>query len=957
MGKYDGKVTISTAIDNSDVEKDFQEISGEFGGLKKVLNDISKLISKSMSKPVGEACAKIKKDVDAAQKKVEQYQRQIQKAESAKMPLVEQAKQLGVELDEAKAKLADLQSQQQAAGEILTGNGNAEAYIDAYAQKPQLDADVAQQQAKVDALQKQWDAVNDKVDGYNIKIDQANKEMAAQKSTVAELKKKLDTAEKETKQIRRNVTGSKKEFGAMGKAVDSFTSRLKGIALGALLFNGISAGLREFTSYLSNTLKTNKAFTTELSRLKGALLTAFQPIYNAVAPAVTYLIRLLASAALAVAEFFASITGTTVEANAEAARGLYEEASALGAVGKAAKKAGKSVAGFDELNVLQSKTDASGSSGGSDTIAPDFSPGLWNTGELEKIKEAFKIIAEYIGVAAAGLIGFKLGKFITDLLTANIEAKTLKETLALLGKKAGLTLGITLAVTGLSLEIKGISDAVQEGLNGINFAEILGGGGMLAGGGALIGQFFGSAILGGAIGGIVAGIPAFVVGIYDAIVGGIDWLSAALTAVGGAAAGAGVAVILTELGTAVAPGIGTLIGLAVGLLTDLIILIVQNWESISAWFSEVFAVIGQWFADLWQGIVDIWGVCAEWFNTTVIQPIAGFFSGLWEGISTAASTCWNAIVEFFSPAIEWFSELFGSVSQMLADIFYNIGVIANGCWEIITAVWGIVSEWFDTNIIQPVAGFFSDLWAGISNWAIGAWENIKSVFSTIGSWINANIIQPVSNFFSGLWNGFLEKARAAWEGVKSVFGKVASFFSDTFKKAWEGIVKVFSIAGDIFNDIKDGILTAFKSIVNGIIKGLNSALAVPFNGINWALNKIKNIEIVGITPFSGLKTISVPQIPYLAQGAVLPPNKPFMAVVGDQKSGVNVEAPLATIQEAVALVMQDQTQAILAGFEASVGVQREILEAVLGISIGDDVIGNAVARYNRKQAVVRGGAL
>ena len=62
-------------------------------------------------------------------------------------------------------------------------------------------------------------------------------------------------------------------------------------------------------------------------------------------------------------------------------------------------------------------------------------------------------------------------------------------------------------------------------------------------------------------------------------------------------------------------------------------------------------------------------------------------------------------------------------------------------------------------------------------------------------------------------------------------------------------------------------------------------------------------------------------------------------MVGDQRHGTNIEAPLATIQEAVALVMQDQTAAILSGVQASVGIQREILEAVLGIQIGDDVIG------------------
>ena len=101
--------------------------------------------------------------------------------------------------------------------------------------------------------------------------------------------------------------------------------------------------------------------------------------------------------------------------------------------------------------------------------------------------------------------------------------------------------------------------------------------------------------------------------------------------------------------------------------------------------------------------------------------------------------------------------------------------------------------------------------------------------------------------------------------------------------------------------------------------------------------------------------LKAPQIPYLAKGAVLPANKPFLAMVGDQRHGTNIEAPLATIQEAVALVMQDQTAAILSGVQASVGIQREILEAVLGIQIGDDVIGRATARYNRKMAIAKGG--
>ncbi|HUM45013.1 MAG TPA: hypothetical protein PKI14_18860, partial [Fervidobacterium sp.] len=200
----------------------------------------------------------------------------------------------------------------------------------------------------------------------------------------------------------------------------------------------------------------------------------------------------------------------------------------------------------------------------------------------------------------------------------------------------------------------------------------------------------------------------------------------------------------------------------------------EGIQKIKEWFSTMFTDIAQFFVDLWQGIVDVWNGCADWFNDKVIQPVANFFLGLWDGISSAASTCWNAIVDFFSPAIEWFSELFGSIFQTISDIFYNIGVIARGCWEIIKAVWGIVSEWFNKHIITPVATFFSNLWNGIKTRAITAWDGIKSVFSTIGNWMNEKVIQPVAGFFSNLWNGIKTRAITAWDGIKSVFSTIGN---------------------------------------------------------------------------------------------------------------------------------------------------------------------------------------
>lgn len=97
-------------------------------------------------------------------------------------------------------------------------------------------------------------------------------------------------------------------------------------------------------------------------------------------------------------------------------------------------------------------------------------------------------------------------------------------------------------------------------------------------------------------------------------------------------------------------------------------------------------------------------------------------------------------------------------------------------------------------------------------------------------------------------------------------------------------------------------------------------------------------------------------IPYLASGAVIPPNAPFTAVLGDQKHGVNVEAPLATIQEAVAQVLGELAPSTQAGFEAVIERQNAILAAIEDIQIGDTTIGRAAARYDRRQNLIRGGS-
>ena len=788
------------------------------------------------------------------------------------------------------------------------------------------------------------------------------------------------------------------------KAVSSMTQAEKAELRYYAIMNQVTTAQGDMARTLNapaNQLRVLQAQATQAARALGNI---FIPALNAVLPyaiAVAQVIRFLANTIASLFGF--SLPEVDYSGIGELAGGASDASDAIDDTTGSVKKLKKSLLGIDELNLLTDNSDSGGGGadfggggGGFDFELPeyDFLGELANsrvaqiveemkewlglTGEIKSwsdlLNTNFGQILILVGEIGAGLLLWKLSK---GLLTG---LRTLSE-LKAAGLDIPLTImaGTTLTLTGFTIEFTGVADAIKNGLDELNFAEIILGGITGTAGTALLGKgigawiakaFSGSAIasaitagggaisttvLGAAVGGIIAGIPAYIAGIYDAIVSGIDWLNAALIGAGATAAGAGIGAIIGSLGGPIGSGIGALIGLAVGLITDGIILLVQNWEAVCTWFQGVFATIGQFFADLWQSICDIWSVCAEWFDTTVIQPVVGFFGDLWADISSLASECWEAIVDFFSPAIEWFSQLFSSVYQTLSDIFYNIGVIASGCWEVIKAVWAVVSTWFDTNIIQPVSKFFSNMWTGISTWCSEAWEDMKAVLSKVGSWIDTNIIQPVSTFFSDLWSGFLDAASDAWEGVKEVFGKVGSFFKETFEDAWQGIVNIFSVAGEIFVDIKDGILSGFKKVVNGIIGGLNSAIAVPFNGINSALRFVRDIEIVGIKPFSSIRTISVPSIPYLADGGMVNAGQMFVAreagpelvgTIGNRTAVVNNDQIVASVSQGVYEANSEQNALL----REQNNLLRKLLEKDTNVTavVGTGSVISGLERKNRR---------
>ncbi len=302
----------------------------------------------------------------------------------------------------------------------------------------------------------------------------------------------------------------------------------------------------------------------------------------------------------------------------------------------------------------------------------------------------------------------------------------------------------------------------------------------------------------------------------------------------------------------------------VGFFKKIIDFFKNNWKTILLFMVNPFAGAFKLLYDKCEGFRN--------FVDKIVSSVKNFFVNLGKSIADIASKIWSNIVKIFSPAVTWFSKLFSSISNTLLSVINVIVGLIKGTWTLIKTVFGVAYTWFKSTVIDPVAKVFTNLWTGLKNGATTAWNFVKSIFKAVSGWFNANVISPVKNFFTGMWSSLRSGASNAWSGIKSIFSKVGSFFSETFSKAWSKVKNIFSTGGKIFDGIKDGITSAFKKVVNAIIRGINKVVRVPFNFINSALNKIRNISVAGVEPFKGLwskNPISVPQIPELYRGGVL----------------------------------------------------------------------------------------
>lgn len=278
---------------------------------------------------------------------------------------------------------------------------------------------------------------------------------------------------------------------------------------------------------------------------------------------------------------------------------------------------------------------------------------------------------------------------------------------------------------------------------------------------------------------------------------------------------------------------------------------------------------------LFDGLKDAWENGVDWGNLTEI--LAGAAAAAF-GLYTAFGKVGAGIALVISGAamiVTAFKDIISNGANLKNTLLLIAGIVATG-----------LGFFFLTGSVIPL------VIAGIAS----------VVVAVLG--LTGNLEEFCQNFKENILGGLIDF--------------ITGVFTGDWTKAWEGIKKVF------------------KGIWNGIVMILESAVNLIIKGVNWLISKLnsllensllaKGLDLIGVE-FHGIPQIPPVKIPRLATGAVIPSNREFLAVLGDQKSGTNIEAPLDTMVQAFKQALAEGGYS--GGNQAVLVLDKEVLGKVV----------------------------
>lgn len=216
--------------------------------------------------------------------------------------------------------------------------------------------------------------------------------------------------------------------------------------------------------------------------------------------------------------------------------------------------------------------------------------------------------------------------------------------------------------------------------------------------------------------------------------------------------------------------------------------------ALSGKISTALATLGTTIS---AGFKALFGSKAAESALAFISPVAKAITGIGSVVTGAFTAIYN-FVQMLKNGFSWLNEALmlvgititavGAVILGVAAIpaavvaaivaaVATITVVVKEHWEEIKGVFSKVGEWFNTNVITPVVGFFKGLWTKVSGFFKKLWKDISGVWSTVSGWFNDTVIEPVVSFFKGLYTRVHQVFQGLWIIVQAVWKVASEWFS------------------------------------------------------------------------------------------------------------------------------------------------------------------------------------
>ncbi len=274
-----------------------------------------------------------------------------------------------------------------------------------------------------------------------------------------------------------------------------------------------------------------------------------------------------------------------------------------------------------------------------------------------------------------------------------------------------------------------------------------------------------------------------------------------------------------------------------------------------------------------------------------------------------------ALLLILFPALAIKLVILGIIAVILILIAYwpELKEQAIGAWENIKEAWGKVKDWFIEKVWQPLKNWAIKTWNSIKEFIADAWEKIKEVWSVVKTWFTEKVWDPIKAKAIEIWDGIKDKVTEVWDGIKEIWGIASEWFTekvtdpikDAFETALDWIEEKWETVWTGIDDFVRGILNSILGAVGGVITGFVDGI----NGLIGGANKIAGFLGIGEIPL-----LVAPSVPQLAQGAIIPPNSQFLAVLGDQRSGRNIETPEALMRQ----IVREELEGLQGGQEVTI---------------------------------------